>query len=40
MEAQTEKIEEIFNKGIEEIKNRQSVIPHNYWDKIYTRGNQ
>ena len=36
MEAQTEKIQEIFNKDIEDLKDEQ----HNNWNEKYTSRNQ
>ena len=38
MEAHIEKIQEMFNKDLEEIKNRDEQ--HNNWNEKYTRRNQ
>ena len=41
MEAQIEKIQEIFNRDLEELKNKQTRDEqHNNWYEKYTRRNQ
>ena len=40
MEAQIEKIQEMFNKDIEEIKTKHTYEQHNNWNENYTRMNQ
>ena len=40
MEAWIEKIQELLNKDIEELKNKHSDEQHNNWNEKYTRRNQ
>ena len=38
MEAWIEKIQDMFNKGLEELKNKQTEMSDSHWNKKYTRG--
>ena len=40
MEAKIEKIQEMFKKDIEELKNKQTDEQYNNWNENYTRRNQ
>ena len=40
MEAQTEKLQEMFNKEIGDLKNKQTDEQLNNWNEKYTRRNQ
>ena len=40
MEAKTEKMQEMFNKGLEELKNKQTKRNNTITDEKYTRRNQ
>ena len=40
MEAQIETIQEMFNKDLEELKNKQTDEQNNNWNEKYTRRNQ
>ena len=40
MEAQIGKKQEMFNKDLEELKNKQTDEPYNNWNEKYTRRNQ
>ena len=40
MEAKIEKTQEMFNKDLEELKNKQTDEQYNNWNENYTRRNQ
>ena len=40
MEAKIEKMQEMFNKGLEELKNKQTKRNNTITDEKYTRRNQ
>ena len=40
MEAQTEEIQEMFNKDLEELKNKQTEMNNTITNEKYTRRNQ
>ena len=40
MEMRIEKTQEMFNKDLEELKNKQTDEQHNNWNEKYTRSNQ
>ena len=40
MEAKIEKMQEMFNKDLEELKNKQTDEQYNNWNEKYTRRNQ
>ena len=39
-EARIEKTQEMFNKDLEELKNKQTDEQYNHWNEKYTRRNQ
>ena len=40
MESKIEKMQEMFNKDLEELKNKQTDEHYNNWKENYTRRNQ
>ena len=40
MEAKLEKMQEMFNKDLEELKKKQTDEQYNNWNEKYTRRNQ
>ena len=40
MEAKIEKMQEMFNKDLEELKNKQTDEQYNNWNEKYPRRNQ